>query len=128
MYLITVLYSMRAGNGEAFMNLDLRTLVMFGAKFRPAILVGQWWRLLTAGYLHGGLFLFRGGRSGSSGLLIRGIDVVDIVIPRLRIRDRGKERGIGRQRADGVGRSRETSAGEYWSCCGSPIGDGVLFR
>jgi rhomboid protease GluP len=38
------------------MNLDARTLVMFGAKFGPAIQLGQWWRLITAGYLHGGLF------------------------------------------------------------------------
>jgi rhomboid protease GluP len=56
MYLITVLYSMRAGNGSALMDLDVRTLVMFGAKFGPAIQLGQWWRLVTAGYLHGGLF------------------------------------------------------------------------
>jgi rhomboid protease GluP len=56
MYLITVLYSMRAGNGEAFMNLDGGTLAMFGAKYGRALQNGQWWRLLTAGYLHGGLF------------------------------------------------------------------------
>jgi rhomboid protease GluP len=56
MFLITVLYSMRAGNGSALMDLDGRTLVMFGAKFGPAIQLGQWWRLVTAGYLHGGLF------------------------------------------------------------------------
>jgi rhomboid protease GluP len=55
MYLITVVYSMNAGNGNALMDLDGRTLVMFGAKFGPAIQLGQWWRLVTAGYLHGGL-------------------------------------------------------------------------
>lgn len=56
LFLITVLYSMRAGNSDAFMSLDVKTLVMFGAKFGPAIQVGQGWRLLTAGYLHGGFF------------------------------------------------------------------------
>jgi rhomboid protease GluP len=55
MYLITVVYSMNAGNSSALMDLDGRTLVMFGAKFGPAMQLGQWWRLITAGYLHGGL-------------------------------------------------------------------------
>src|ERR1700679_3345335 len=55
MYLLTVIYSMRSGNERAFLDLDARTLVFFGAKFTPAIQVGQWWRLVTAGYLHGGL-------------------------------------------------------------------------
>lgn len=56
LYLATVATSMSAGNGSAFMNLDLLTLYRFGAKFRAEILGGQWWRLLTAGFLHGGLF------------------------------------------------------------------------
>ena len=56
MYLLTVIYSMRSGNSRAFMDLDGQTLVYFGAKFGPAIQFGQWWRLLTAGYLHGGIF------------------------------------------------------------------------
>jgi rhomboid protease GluP len=55
LYAATVLFSMRAGNSDAFMNLDPRTLFEFGAKYRPAILMGQWWRLITAGFLHGGL-------------------------------------------------------------------------
>jgi membrane associated rhomboid family serine protease len=55
LYIATTIYSMRAGNGEAFMGLDLRTLVTFGAKFNAAIAAGQWWRLVTAGFLHGGL-------------------------------------------------------------------------
>ena len=50
-----VVHSMGLGNDGAFMNLDLRTLYQFGAKFRHSILQGEWWRLVTAGFLHGGL-------------------------------------------------------------------------
>lgn len=55
LYIATVLASMRAGNNDAFLNLDGNTLFEFGAKVRFAILGGQWWRLVTAGFLHGGL-------------------------------------------------------------------------
>jgi rhomboid protease GluP len=55
LYLATALYSMQAGHPGAFMNLDVRTLVAFGAKFGPLIAEGEWWRLVTAGFLHGGL-------------------------------------------------------------------------
>jgi rhomboid protease GluP len=55
LYIATVLYSMRSGTSDAVMNLDMQTLYAFGAKFRPAIAEGQWWRLVTAGFLHGGL-------------------------------------------------------------------------
>jgi rhomboid protease GluP len=54
-FLATALYSMSAGNTGAFMNIDGRTLVEFGAKYSPLIAMGQWWRLVTAGFLHGGL-------------------------------------------------------------------------
>lgn len=54
-YLVTMLYSMRAGS-ESLMDIDGRTLFVFGAKHRDAIFFGQWWRLVTAGFLHGGLF------------------------------------------------------------------------
>lgn len=49
-----VLTAMRSSGG--FMGIDSRTLVEFGAKYGPLIFgAGQWWRLVTAGFLHGGL-------------------------------------------------------------------------
>jgi rhomboid protease GluP len=55
LYLATGLYSMSTGNGN-LMNLDMQTLWEFGAKLPQSILgQGQWWRLVTAGFLHGGL-------------------------------------------------------------------------
>ena len=55
LYLVTTLYSMKAGNESAFFGIDGTTLLLFGAKFGPYIAIGQWWRLVTAGFLHGGL-------------------------------------------------------------------------
>ncbi len=55
LYLASVVYSMRSGNSEAFLGLDVATLRNFGAKWNLAIMAGQWWRLVTAGFLHGGL-------------------------------------------------------------------------
>jgi len=54
LYAITSIYSMRSGVGNA-LGIDSRTLVEFGAKYAPLIGMGQWWRLVTAGFLHGGL-------------------------------------------------------------------------
>ena len=55
LYLASTLYSMRAGGGGGFSGIDGVTLVSFGAKYGPAIAAGQWWRLVTAGFLHGGM-------------------------------------------------------------------------
>src|SRR5262249_35660496 len=52
---LTVIFSMRSGQGN-FMNLDGETLVRFGAKWGPLIAEGEWWRYVTAGFLHGGLW------------------------------------------------------------------------
>jgi len=55
LYVVSTLYSMRAGGGGGFSGIDGATLFAFGAKFGAAIAGGQWWRLVTAGFLHGGL-------------------------------------------------------------------------
>ncbi len=39
----------------AWGGIDNRVLVSLGAKFGPAIYAGQWWRLVTAVFLHAGL-------------------------------------------------------------------------
>ncbi len=55
LYAATTIYSMKEPGGN-LMDIDGRTLFAFGAKFSPAILQdGQWWRLVTAGFLHGGI-------------------------------------------------------------------------
>jgi rhomboid protease GluP len=55
LYLATVLRTNQMGGG-GFGDPDGRVLRDFGSKYAPAILYGgQWWRLITAGYLHGGL-------------------------------------------------------------------------
>ena len=49
LYVATSLYAKNVGDGQA--------LFAFGAKLRVAILgYHQWWRLVTAGFLHGGIF------------------------------------------------------------------------
>jgi rhomboid protease GluP len=55
LYLASTVFSMRSGNGSAFSGIDGETLLYFGAKFGPLIAAGQWWRLVTAGFLHGNL-------------------------------------------------------------------------
>ncbi len=56
LYLATVVFSQRSETGGGLMNVDGQTLLAFGAKYRVAIVnYGQWWRLVTAGFLHGGL-------------------------------------------------------------------------
>src|ERR1019366_2346356 len=37
-------------------GLYIRTLVLFGAKWNVGLAQGEYWRLVTAGFLHGGLF------------------------------------------------------------------------
>lgn len=54
LYAATMLYSMNAGNPSALTDIDTRTLVLFGGKFGP-VFGSQWWRLITAGFLHGGI-------------------------------------------------------------------------
>jgi rhomboid protease GluP len=54
-YLATSISSARSGAGN-FMSIDIDTLVNFGGAARQLVFgFGQWWRLVTAGFLHGGL-------------------------------------------------------------------------
>ena len=56
LYIATTIYTMRiAGEGLAT-NIDTRVLYAFGAKVGLAQLHGEWWRLVTAGFLHGSIF------------------------------------------------------------------------
>lgn len=56
LFAATVISEMQQGRGDAFLSLNGRTLYQFGAKWTHDIVVlGQWWRLVTAGFLHGGL-------------------------------------------------------------------------
>lgn len=55
LYAATTLHSMQGAEGQLVTDIDPRTLLLFGAKFPPAIFAGQWWRLVTAGFLHGGI-------------------------------------------------------------------------
>jgi len=55
MYVATMLRTQQQG-GSGFGDPSLQTLVDFGAKYGPYILYrGEWWRLITAAFLHGGL-------------------------------------------------------------------------
>jgi rhomboid protease GluP len=54
-YVATALYSIKLTGGESVMDVHPAVLAMFGAKANELILAGQWWRLITAGFLHGGI-------------------------------------------------------------------------
>jgi rhomboid protease GluP len=55
LYLAMAIHSMQSSRGGGVMNLDLYTLALFGAKYGPLVRGGEWWRLITAGFLHGGV-------------------------------------------------------------------------
>jgi len=54
LYVATMVYSMKGSSGVVF-DIDGQTLFAFGAKVPLGMLGGQWWRLVTAGFLHGGI-------------------------------------------------------------------------
>jgi rhomboid protease GluP len=56
LFAATALFSIKVGAGGGFGDIDGRVLYAFGAKIGLRDMDGQWWRLVTAGFLHGGLF------------------------------------------------------------------------
>jgi rhomboid protease GluP len=55
LYIATAIYTIRLGSGGFSMDIDGRVLYAFGAKVGLSDLHGEWWRLVTAGFLHGNL-------------------------------------------------------------------------
>jgi rhomboid protease GluP len=55
LFVATAIFSMKNGVGSGMGGFDGRILYAFGAKIGLQDLDGQWWRLVTAGFLHGGL-------------------------------------------------------------------------
>lgn len=55
-FVATMAWSMKLGGSGSF-DVHGGVLNLFGAKERIAIVIyGEWWRLVTAGFLHGGVF------------------------------------------------------------------------
>lgn len=54
LYIGTLLYTSRT-TGQSSFDPSNVALFDFGAKWPPAIAGGQWWRLITAGFLHGSI-------------------------------------------------------------------------
>lgn len=55
MFLIELIVSRQLANAP-FGTLNSGVAVYLGAEYPPAIHAGQWWRLITAGFLHGGFW------------------------------------------------------------------------
>lgn len=55
LYVAMALFNIQNIRGGGFMNMAGTTLFLFGAKEPSYIANGEWWRLITAGFLHGGV-------------------------------------------------------------------------
>lgn len=56
LYIAMTVAAMKGGAGGIVTNIPVGVLLAYGAKFAPYILgQGEWWRLITAGFLHGGI-------------------------------------------------------------------------
>ena len=55
LYVATAIYTMKAVGGDLLGSIDGRVLLLFGAKVSLGDPYFAWWRLVTAGFLHGGL-------------------------------------------------------------------------
>lgn len=56
LYAATALFSIRVTGSDNVMDVHPAVLRLFGAKSLPdMLLAGEWWRLITAGFLHGGI-------------------------------------------------------------------------
>jgi rhomboid protease GluP len=53
-YIAEVILSARFGR-TSLLDIDPRAAFLLGTEFPPLVAQGQWWRLITAGFLHGGL-------------------------------------------------------------------------
>lgn len=58
MYAAMMLHALNVLGSQSLMDFPGRTLVQFGAKEPLRIAGGEWWRYVTAGFLHGGLIHF----------------------------------------------------------------------
>jgi rhomboid protease GluP len=58
LFVASLILSMKvSGESGGMLSIPVQVLVVFGAKFAPPIVArAQWWRLVTAGFLHGGVF------------------------------------------------------------------------
>lgn len=55
LYLNSAVFLLMVAGGLGFVSFDAEDLLRWGGNFRPFTLSGDWWRLLTSMFLHGGV-------------------------------------------------------------------------